>query len=87
MKVTVLYFAQVQETVGISEEKWEIEGTLEDLLKQILAKHNNLSDIIPKMINHTSEVALAVNAQLISNYSCSIQENDEIAFIPPISGG
>ena len=87
MKILVLYFAYVKEQLQIESETYEISGTLHDLLIVISNTHAYLVETIRKILDHSSDIAIAVNTNIISDFSYNLQENDEIAFIPPISGG
>ena len=87
MKVIILYFAKIRELVGIEQETLDVVGTLEDVLKDLATRYESLREIIINLIQNQSEVALAVNAEMTSDFSYIVQEGDEIVFIPPISGG
>ena len=81
MKVDVLFFASVREIVGCRKIEMEIpEGTsVEDLRHRLVAVYPALSRM------HRS-VAWAVNAEYVDE-SQLLRPGDEIALIPPVSGG
>ena len=79
MKVVVLLFAGLKERVGERELRVEMSGivTVRDLLTQ-LAKRHPVLDGYP--------FAVAVNGHYASR-DASLAEGDEVALIPPVSGG
>jgi sulfur-carrier protein len=87
MKVSVLYFAKIKEIVGLDEEDILIEGNLKDLLVKVSELHPMLLDIIESIINKSSDISVALNACMVSELGSVLSDNDEVAFIPPISGG
>ena len=82
MSVKVLYFASLKEALGISSEALELPagvatvGALRDWLvaqgREKLASAKNLR--------------CAVN-QNMAGLDAAVQEGDEIAFFPPVTGG
>jgi len=81
MLVIVKFFASCREQVGATQISIEIAngsdtGALLDLL---VIKY-------PSLKNGINEVSIAVNKQYIRE-KIELHENDEVALIPPISGG
>lgn len=87
MRVCVLYFAKVKEMINNSQDTFEIEGDLQDLLTSIKLKYEQLTSLIDGVLNKTGDTAIAVNQEIVKDYSYLLQDGDEVAFIPPISGG
>ena len=81
MKVTVRFFALYRERAGASECSWQLpEGaTLADLLRKIRAVH-------PGLAPPTVEIVAAVNEEYAVG-GVVLREGDEVALIPPVSGG
>ncbi len=77
MKVTVLTFAQARTQLGFSEKALECEPT--ETPRQILQR------IAPQFIPGKS-VRVAINQQY-SDWDKPIGNANEIAVIPPVSGG
>lgn len=76
----VKYFASLQEKTGIREEELlPPPETLAQLKEILLQKYPYLKEILPK-------IRFAVNLEFVSN-SVSLNADDEIALIPPVSGG
>jgi len=74
----VLFFAHLRDAVGEEFLSVDASGkTVEELKTELAAKYN-----LPKM----DTVMTAINEEFASNDEV-IQDGDEIAFIPPVSGG
>lgn len=84
VEVRVLYFAKSRDLAGTAEETIKVPDrvTSQLLLEIITDRHIELKTIQQNLI-------LAVNQDYISEESGEIQLNpgDEIAVIPPLSGG
>ena len=81
MRVTVRFFALYRERAGASERSWELrEGaTLADLLREIRGSY-------PGLAPPDVEIVAAVNEEYAEG-SVALREGDEVALIPPVSGG
>lgn len=79
MKVKVLYFAQVAEKTGVSNEEIEVpaETGSEELLKVLKQKYPAVADL---------SFNIAVDQVLIRN-NVELSEGSEIALLPPFAGG
>ncbi|XP_073832012.1 molybdenum cofactor synthesis 2A [Musca autumnalis] len=85
INIRILFFAKSRELAGLDEVSFSLESsaiTSLDLLKKLIAAYN-LESI-------KSTIILAVN-QNYCNISdedvLSLKEGDEVAIIPPLSGG
>ena len=76
--VTVLYFASLQDAAGIDSELVEKPGSLITLYESLKKKYD-----FKFQFGH---IRVAVNGVFV-NWQDSVAEGDEIAFIPPVSGG
>ena len=81
MRVRVLYFASLRERAGLREEEREVRdgATVEELWSDLRTAHPRLGDF-------AGSVSYAVNQQYVDSKT-TLQDNDEVAFIPPVSGG
>jgi molybdopterin synthase catalytic subunit len=81
MRVTLRHFALIRETIGSKTEEREfIDGeTVGDLFDRMVADHPRLAPL------KRSVMMMANETYVSSNYV--LQDGDEIAFIPPVSGG
>lgn len=81
MKIKVRYFAGLREQLGCSEEEVELDpgATVADLWEVLLGAH-------PDLERMRSFVRVAVNREFATD-SAPIDIRDEVALIPPVSGG
>ena len=83
MKVKVLYFASAREASGLSEEAIELDGqgTTDKLMETLILRHPALGSVMKSCV-------LALNQEYISREELRmLTDGDEIAIIPPLSGG
>ncbi|WP_066310233.1 molybdopterin converting factor subunit 1 [Bacillus sp. FJAT-29814] len=74
----VLFFAHLRDAVGEEVLRLDASGkTVAELKAELTSKYN-----LPRM----DTVMTAINEEFASNDEV-IQDGDEIAFIPPVSGG
>ena len=84
----VLYFASAKETTGLSAETIAFPDpskstlTIKDFFALLEQKHPKLAQ--KKIL---SAVAVAINLEYIDLDTATISPNDEVAIIPPVSGG
>lgn len=76
--VTVLYFASFQDAAGIDSELVEKPGSLITLYESLKQKYDFKFQF--------GNIRVAVNGIFV-NWQDSVADGDEIAFIPPVSGG
>jgi molybdopterin synthase catalytic subunit len=81
MRVRVLFFGMLKDLVGRSSDTLELpEGsTITDLLKHYEARIPNLKDSLSCM-------AVAVNQEYAAA-ATQLKSDDEVALLPPVSGG
>lgn len=82
--INVLFFAQVRELLG--ESAIQVEATAEinsaETLRAVLASKD---DKWGKVLA-SDKLLVAVN-QTISGWDTQVQDGDEVAFFPPVTGG
>ena len=81
MKIKVLFFGVTQDLTGLQQEQTEIpEGAnLDGLWRRYAAR-------FPRLNGLSGVLLLAVN-QEIADRARTLQDGDEVAFMPPVSGG
>ncbi|MCD6034248.1 MAG: MoaD family protein [Thermomicrobiales bacterium] len=81
MDVDIRYFAMIREIVGRSRERRTVaEGaTAGDLFDALVAEHPRLERLKPVVLPMVNQVYVPVDHLL--------RDGDEVAFIPPVSGG
>ncbi|HEX8650596.1 MAG TPA: molybdopterin converting factor subunit 1 [Pyrinomonadaceae bacterium] len=81
MKVKVMFFGGIRDIVGTSEGELEIPPgmTARDILQRYCRDY-------PRFNSYAASTMIAVNLDFASPETL-INDGDEIAFIPPVSGG
>ncbi len=85
MKIKILYFARLKETLKFSAEDLDLADSEMSLiqLKGLLAKRG---DVWQQMLLGNFKVRGAINHQLVDDHA-RIVDGDEVAFFPPVTGG
>ncbi len=78
--MNILYFASLKESLGISKEyvKLDCNKTVGELRDWLIDKYGEK--------NFPTNILCAVNHE-IANNSVTINNKDEVAFYPPVTGG
>jgi molybdopterin synthase catalytic subunit len=81
MRVRVLFFGMLKEIVGKSADTIELPqgASVADILQQYGSQNPRLKAVLPSL-------ALAVNQQYASS-GTKLESDDEVAMLPPVSGG
>ena len=82
--INVLFFAQVRELLG--ESSIQVEATAETTTAEALRAVLALKDDKWGKVLVSDKLLVAVN-QTISGWDTPIQDGDEVAFFPPVTGG
>ena len=81
VRVKVLFFGMLRDIVGRSEEQIELEAGA-----RLGTVFDHYAGEFPRLKDLASSIVLASNHQF-SDRSAEVNEGDEIAFLPPVSGG
>jgi len=81
MRVTVRLFARLRDLAGTGELVRDVAApaTVQTVWRSLVSEMPGLSD-------YERAMSVAVNADY-SKMSAAVQEGDEVAFLPPVSGG
>jgi molybdopterin converting factor subunit 1 len=81
MRVSILLFAGLREIVGSDRLEREVPepATLERVWSALTEEH-------PGLARYTASVSGAINAEY-ARMSAPVRDRDEVAFLPPVSGG
>jgi MoaE-MoaD fusion protein len=81
VRVRVLFFGQLKDITGVAQEDAELsEGArVQDLFERYGRK-------FPKLASFRDSIAASVN-QEYTNWRAPLSSGDEVAFLPPVSGG
>jgi len=82
MRVKCLFFAESRARTRLGDKEFFLEegNTTKELTQKILQEFPSLSDILNRCI-------FAVNQEYLGENPVILKEGDEIAIIPPLSGG
>ena len=81
--VKVLFFAQLREQLGCSEYSLDINSTvsLEWVRGQLAEQNAKWQDCFA-----SDKLLMAINQELVDS-SAMVNDGDEVAFFPPVTGG
>ena len=81
IRLNVLFFGRLKDTIGHAQESIEIapDSRIEDLFAQCVARY-------PGLAEHRRAIAVSRNREFAA-WSTALQPGDEVAFLPPVSGG
>jgi molybdopterin converting factor subunit 1 len=81
MRITILVFARLRDLVGAPRLVRDVApgATIEDVWLGVAAE-------FPAAAPHRAALSAAVNAGY-AKFSTPLAEGDEVAFLPPVSGG
>jgi molybdopterin converting factor subunit 1 len=81
MRVTVRLFARLRDLAGSGElvRDVAIPAKVESVWRSLVAE-------MPELRDYERTMSVAVNADY-SKMSAAVSEGDEVAFLPPVSGG
>jgi molybdopterin converting factor subunit 1 len=81
MRVTVRLFARLRDLVGTGELVREVAepATVQDVWLELLTEW-------PAIADYRTNLSVAVNAEW-ARMDAAIGDGDEVAFLPPVSGG
>ena len=80
----IYYFSWVRERIGKSGEKIDTEAnTVSDLINELVKMGDNYSSVFSDL----GEIKVAVDQVFVTDFSHSLEEAEEVAFFPPVTGG
>lgn len=81
MQVTIRLFARLRELAGASELTRQVrDGAVAmDVWQALVAE-------FPALADHTGSISCAVNEEY-ARLAAALKEGDDVAFLPPVSGG
>ena len=85
MKLELRFFASLREALGVSQESIVIPDsikTIADLRAHLVQRGNPWSEVLAQ-----GKVLRCALNQVMVDASSPLQENAEVAFFPPVTGG
>lgn len=81
MTITVLFFASCRDLMGARNRKMTLAhgATVADLIATLASERARFADLAPSLMVSVNQAYVDRDVQL--------REGDEVAFIPPVSGG
>jgi len=81
LKINVLLFASLKDIAGKGQLEIEVEEncSIEDL-------SSKLYELYPKVESFESSVRIALNQEFVEG-DIELRDGDEVAYLPPVSGG
>ena len=81
MRLTVLFFGRLKDAIGHGQESMEIEvgSRIEDLFALCVTRY-------PDLASHRKATAVSRNREF-ADWTTPVEAGDEVAFLPPVSGG
>jgi molybdopterin converting factor subunit 1 len=81
MRVTIRLFARLRDIAGAAELARDLppEATIRDVWRQLAAE-------FPELVQYERSISSAVNADY-ARMDQVVADGDEVAFLPPVSGG
>ena len=80
--IKVLFFAKLREELRINELDIEYKAevaSIRDLISCLRQEY--------QQIDNVKNIKAAVNQELVLDWNLSLNDGDEVAFFPPITGG
>lgn len=81
MRVTIRLFARLRDLAGAAELVREVPDHA-----TVQTVWNALKSEMPSLVEYERTMSVAVNAEY-SRMGAAVHEGDEVAFLPPVSGG
>lgn len=81
----ILYFSWIKDKLGKSHEDIQLNDnvkTINDLITSLKQTNENYLDVF----KDTSSIKVSINMET-AGFEDSINDNDEVAFFPPMTGG
>ena len=81
LNIKVLFFASCRDLIGTGEREMTLPdgATVMDLISELASEQARFIDMAPSLMVSINQAYVERNAEL--------QDGDEVAFIPPVSGG
>lgn len=85
MQIKLRFFASVREKLGVSEELADVPDqlhTVGDVRRHLMLR----GGVWTETLDEARAIRMAVN-QVMGKADAAVQDGDEVAFFPPVTGG
>ena len=81
----ILYFSEIRELIGKSEEQiiFKKKINISEIIKLLVSRDENYK----KAFESVKNLKCAVNCEYVNSLDTKVGNKDEIAFFPPVTGG
>ena len=80
----IYYFSWIRERLNLSSENFSSESsTISELINELKSRDIKYK----KVFDDLSVIKVAVNQNIINDFEFEINNNSEVAFFPPMTGG
>lgn len=83
--IEIKYFARLSESLGIKSEQLDYDGQIKTA-EDIIARLTERGDEWVEEFSGDKRILLAVNQEMCER-DTAINDGDEVAFFPPVTGG
>jgi len=81
VRVKVLFFGRLKDVIGQSEDSLDLNDS--STIEQLFALY---SERVPELAKYRSSVVASRNQEFAA-WNTLLRSGDEVAFLPPVSGG
>ena len=82
--MNLLYFAWVRERIGVPKEAYETQATtVADLIDELIQREERYAVAFSDL----TSIRVALDQELIDDFSTPLSGVREVAFFPPMTGG
>lgn len=87
-RVRVKYLMWLRDKTGVDSEEYVLDkdATLENLITEISKKHPSLKPLLSDIFSGENPIIVLVNG-VKGEPDRELSDNDEVALMPPVSGG
>jgi molybdopterin synthase sulfur carrier subunit len=83
--ITVLFFAKLREDVGVARVELPYSNEMQSVHHVVSSLHAVYGEAMAEALA-AENIIVAINHE-VADFSAQVNEGDEIAFYPPVSGG
>lgn len=82
----LLYFAWFKDHTGVSEENINLPSSIKTI-NDLISWLENKDQKYKKIFSNKSILNIAINHKIAQAHDLAVNDSDEVAFFPPVTGG